>query len=141
MDSDLLTVSSADLSLTNNSVDESADVVGLHVLTTDFVHGPDGMMGELSSDDCGRGIIAIPSLVADVPSAIMEKDGEITLNSAFIPENAVLMETPRGYVKDSLLKSYRFFFFNIRKCGFVSQVFFSFACCCFIISIKENWMR
>lgn len=98
MDGDMLTVTSADLSLPNSGVDESVDGVGLHVLTTDLVHGSEGMMEELSSDVCGKGVIAIPTLAADVPNSGMEKDGEITLYSAFSPENAVLMETPRGYV-------------------------------------------
>ncbi|CAL1537670.1 unnamed protein product [Lymnaea stagnalis] len=94
MDSDLLTeVSSA---LMSNSADESSDVVGLHVLSTDYGHGTESMMGELSSDDCTRNVISIPTLAAGIQSSIIEKDGEITLNSAFIPENAVLMETPRG---------------------------------------------
>ncbi|BFY98800.1 hypothetical protein BsWGS_01839 [Bradybaena similaris] len=96
MDGDMLTVTSADLSLPNSGVDESVDGVGLHVLTTDLVHGSEGMMEELSSDVCGRRVIAIPTLAADVPNSGVEKDGEITLYSAFIPENAVLMETPRG---------------------------------------------
>ncbi|XP_059161638.1 uncharacterized protein LOC131944826 isoform X2 [Physella acuta] len=95
MDSDLLTsVSSTELTLINNNVDENG--AGLHVLSTDFGHGSEGMMGELSSDDCSRGVISLPALTSDMSNTMMEKDGEITLNSAFIPQNAVLLETPRG---------------------------------------------
>lgn len=108
MDSDLLTsVSSTELTLINNSVDENG--AGLHILSTDFGHGSEGMMGELSSDDCSRGVISLPALTSDMSNTMMEKDGEITLNSAFIPENAVLLETPRGYVI-FLRKPQTFFF-------------------------------
>ncbi|KAH9503278.1 SWI/SNF- matrix-associated actin-dependent regulator of chromatin sub E member 1 [Bulinus truncatus] len=97
MDNDLLTeVSTAELSLMSNSVDEPSDTVGLHVLTSDFVHDSDNVMNELVAEDCGRNVISIPTLASDIQNSVIGKDGEITLNSAFIPENAVLMETPRG---------------------------------------------
>ncbi|GFO42025.1 high mobility group protein 20a [Plakobranchus ocellatus] len=76
--------------------DEASGVVGLHVLSTDYVHGSETVMEDFSSDDCSRKVIAIPSLPSEASSSILEKDGEITLNSSFIPENAVLMETSRG---------------------------------------------
>ncbi|KAK0057641.1 FACT complex subunit SSRP1-A [Biomphalaria pfeifferi] len=78
----------------SNNVDESSDVVGLHVLTTDFVHDPDNVMGELTADECSRNTIS--NLTSGIQGSVIDKDGEITLNSTFIPENAVLMETPRG---------------------------------------------
>lgn len=76
--------------------DETSNVVGLHVLTTDYVNGSETIMEEFSSDDCGRNVIAIPNLPAETSGSMLEKEGEITLNSSFIPENAVLMETSRG---------------------------------------------
>ncbi|XP_005091078.1 high mobility group protein 20A [Aplysia californica] len=97
MDNDLLTVASAGLSLTNHNEEESSDVVGLHVLTADGVNGAaDGIIGTLPSEDCGQPVIAVPALTTDITASAIGKDGEITLNSSFIPENAILMETPRG---------------------------------------------
>ena len=84
--------------LSTVQADETSNVVGLHVLTTDYVNGSETIMEDFSSDDCGRSVIAIPNLHPETSGSLLEKEGEITLNSSFIPENAVLMETSRGLV-------------------------------------------
>ena len=99
MESDLLTVTSVDLSLTNHDHDESSDVTGLHVLTADGINGinesSDSIDGTLASEDARQTAMAVPSLSTDL-SNIIKEESEMTFNSSFIPENTILLETPRG---------------------------------------------
>lgn len=98
MDSDLLSVPSSTLSLEVNDEEQSeSGGVGLHVLTTETINGTDTIIGQLN-EESSNSTIAIPSLPSEITAPDIDKDGEITLQSSLIPENAVLMETPRGSV-------------------------------------------
>ena len=99
MESDLLNVTSVDLSLASHDQDEASDVTGLHVLTADGISGinesNDSIDGALASDDGRQPVMAVSSLSADL-SNIIKEETEMTFNSSFIPENTILLETPRG---------------------------------------------
>ena len=102
MENNLLNVTPPEFSVVTNlnAKGDQSEMVGIHVLTADGVGSIDNtnnnVIEALPLEDHSQSVITMPAMSTDISTSTPQKDGEVSFNSSYIPENAILMETPRG---------------------------------------------